>query len=39
MPLVFDLDNNDIIVSGEHLLEYDEKFVEKWKCLKNAGRK
>ena len=34
LPLIFDLDNNDIIVSGEHLQEYDEKYVEKWKCIK-----
>ena len=37
IPLIFDLDNNDIIISGEHLLEYDDKFVEKWKCIKTQG--
>lgn len=37
LPLIFDLDNSDIIVSGESLYEYDEKFVEKWKCIKVQG--
>ena len=37
LPLVFDLDNNDIVVIGESLHEYDEKYVEKWKSIKVQG--
>jgi len=35
--LIFDLDNNDIVVSGESLHEYDEKYVENWKSIKVQG--
>lgn len=37
LPLIFDLDNNDIVISGEYLHDYDEEFVEKWKALKVQG--
>lgn len=37
LPLIFDLDSNDIIIRGEYLHEYDEKYVEKWKALKVQG--
>ncbi len=37
LPIIFDLDNNDIVVNGDHLQDYDEKFVEKWKALKVQG--
>ncbi len=37
IPLIFDLDSNDIIICGEYLHEYDEKYVEKWKALKVQG--
>lgn len=37
LPLVFDLDNNDIVVIGESLHEYDEKYVERWKSIKVQG--
>jgi len=37
LPLIFDLDANNIVISGEYLRDYDEKFVEKWKALKVQG--
>lgn len=37
LPLIFDLDNNDIVISGEYLHDYDEKFVENWKAIKVQG--
>ena len=39
LPLIFDLDNNDIVADGQHLQEYDETFIEKWKCLKTQAGK
>lgn len=37
LPIIFDLDNNDIIVSGENLLEYDPKYLREWKAIKIQG--
>jgi CRISPR-associated protein Csh1 len=37
LPLIFDLDNNDIIIDGAHLLEFEQNFVEKWKAIKVLG--
>jgi CRISPR-associated protein Csh1 len=37
VPLIFDLDSNDVIVDGEYLREYDDTFVEKWKAIKVQG--
>ena len=37
LPLIFDLDDNDVIVDTENLFEYDEKFVSEWKALKIQG--
>ncbi len=38
LPIIFDLDNNDIVVSGENLLEYDPKYLINWKAIKTQDR-
>ena len=37
LPIIFDLDNNDIIVSSGNLLEYDTKYLSEWKAIKIQG--
>lgn len=37
LPLIFDLDNHDIIVDSEYLCEYDAKYVSDWKAIKVQG--
>ncbi len=37
LPLIFDLDNNDMVIRSEYLHDYDEKFVENWKAIKVQG--
>lgn len=37
LPLIFDLDNQDVIVDSEYLCEYDEKFISDWKAIKVQG--
>ncbi len=37
LPVVFDLDKNVIEVKQENLLEFDEKYLSRWRALKIQG--